>query len=514
MKKRIIAVCLILVSAVSLSGCGGGKGGMPPMGEEGGNQQVAITVNTSTISPLTIEQYVTVSSKVLSDNEVSVMPKVSGTVKKVNVSLGDTVKAGDVLFEIDDSDLKLQVQQAQAGLQSAQAGLQSSQAGLKSAQANYDMNVGGNYQTQLDQLQSNVNTYQIQYNDLLTSLEQKKELYAIGGASKQDVDDLQSSVEKAKLQLDTAKNELETKKTQILEETKKTSQASVDQAQASVSQSQASIAQSQVSLESAQKSLNDTKVVAEIGGVIGSMNISEGSTVNTGSAAMTIVSMDKIKVAFNVSEDAINRVSVGSKAYVTISSVSDDPIEVSVSNVSPSADSQTKLYTVEAYIDNPTGEIKPGMFASVKLVLDKKDNTISVPLNTVIEKNGEKYVYVVDSENIAHKKNVETGLKNDEYIEITSGVDMGDVVVTKGQDFLSDGSLVNIVDPNVKTDTTSTDSKTEEQSGKDAADTKTEDANKSKADSNKKNDKTDKNDKSNKNDKTEKDGKQDEKTKS
>lgn len=509
MKKRIIAVCLILVSAMSLSGCGGGKGVMPPMGEEGGNQQVAITVNTNTISPLTIEQYVTVSSKVSSDNEVSVMPKVSGTVKKVNVSLGDTVKAGDVLFEIDDSDLKLQVKQAQAGLQSAQAGLQSSQAGLKSAQANYDMNVGGNYQTQLDQLQSNVNTYQIQYNDLLTSLNQKKELYAIGGASKQDVDDLQSSVEKAKLQLDTAKNELETKKTQILEETKKTSQASVDQAQASVSQSQASIAQSQVSLESAQKSLNDTKVVAEIGGVIGSMNISEGSTVNTGSAAMTIVSMDKIKVAFNVSEDAINRVSVGSKAYVTISSVSDDPIEVSVSNVSPSADSQTKLYTVEAYIDNPTGDIKPGMFASVKLVLDKKDNTISVPLNTVIEKNGEKYVYVVDSENIAHKKNVETGLKNDEYIEITSGVDMGDVVVTKGQDFLSDGSLVNIVDPNAKTDKTSDDNKTDEQ--KDTAGKKAEYANKSKDDSNKKNDK---NDKSDKNNKTEKDGKQDEKTKS
>ena len=113
MKKRIIAVCLILVSAMSLSGCGGGKGGMPPMGEEGGNQQVAITVSTNTISPLTIEQYVTVSSKVSSDNEVSVMPKVSGTVKKVNVSLGDTVKAGDVLFEIDDSDLKLQVKQAQ-----------------------------------------------------------------------------------------------------------------------------------------------------------------------------------------------------------------------------------------------------------------------------------------------------------------------------------------------------------------------------------------------------------------
>ena len=86
------------------------------------------------------------------------------------------------------------------------------------------------------------------------------------------------------------------------------------------------------------------------------------------------------------------------------------------------------------------------MFASIKRVLDKKDNTISVPLNTVIESGGEKYVYVVDENNIAHKTIVETGLKNDEYIEITIGVNMGDKVVTTGQDFLSDGSTVSITE--------------------------------------------------------------------
>lgn len=59
---------------------------------------------------------------------------------------------------------------------------------------------------------------------------------------------------------------------------------------------------------------------------------------------------------------------------------------------------------------------------------------------------GEKYVYVVDENNIAHKTIVETGLKNDEYIEITSGVNMGDKVVTIGQDFLSDGSTVSITE--------------------------------------------------------------------
>ncbi len=84
------------------------------------------------------------------------------------------------------------------------------------------------------------------------------------------------------------------------------------------------------------------------------------------------------------------------------------------------------------------------MFASIRLVLEQKENTISVPLNTVIESGGEKYVFVVDENNIAHKTIVETGIKNDESIEITSGLNMGDLVVTTGQDFLNDGSTVSI----------------------------------------------------------------------
>lgn len=324
-------------------------------------------------------------------------------------------------------------------VQQAQASLNSAQAGLESAQANYESNVGGSMEVQLQQLQSNVDTLQIQYDDLLEELEKSQKLYEIGNISQQELEDLQSSADQIKLQLDSAKNELELQKNKISEETKKSSQATVNQ-------SQASVEQAQVSLESAQKSLEDTKVRAEIDGTIGSINITKGSTVSAQSEAMTITSLDDIKVSFSVSEDVINRISVGSKVYITISAVSEEPFETVISNISPTADSQTKLYTVEAYLENGSHEIKPGMFASIKLVLDKKDNTISVPLNTVIESSGEKYVFVVDENNVAHKTIVETGLKNDEYIEITSGVNMGDKVVTTGQDFLSDGSTVSITE--------------------------------------------------------------------
>ena len=231
-----------------------------------------------------------------------------------------------------------------------------------------------------------------------------------------------------------------------IEETKKSSQASIEQSQANISQSQANVSQSQVSLESSIKNLSDTKVKSEINGTISSINISQGSTVNTQTVAMTIVDLNNMKVAFSVSEDVINRISVGSKAYVTISAVSETPFEVSVSHISPAADEQTKLYTVEAYIDNTDKKIKSGMFASIKVVLDQKENTISIPLNTVIEKNNEKYVYIIDENNTAHKTIVETGLKNENFIEITNGLKMQDIVVVKGQDFISDGSIVSVIE--------------------------------------------------------------------
>ena len=366
------------------------------------------------------------SSKVSSEQEVSVVPKTSGTVKKLYVSLGDTVKAGDVLFEIDDTEARLQVQQAQAS--------------LESAQANYDQNVGGSLETQLDQMQATVDSYQIQYDDLQKELEETEALYEIGAASQSEVDNLKSSVNKAKIQLESAQKQLELNQGSILEDTKKSLQANITQAEAS--------------LASAQKQLDDTKVRAEIDGIVGTLNISEGSVVSAQSEAMTLVNMDNLKVSFHVSEDVINQISVGSPVYITVSAVSDEPMTATVTNISEAADSSTRLYQVEAALSNPEGNLKPGMFANVRLVTETKEDTIVVPLNTVLTDNGEKYVFVVDENNIAHKTTVETGLENDTYIEITSGLSIGDTVVTKGQDFLSDGNTVNITNGTTEQEST------------------------------------------------------------
>ena len=164
MKRSIYVLIACAYPVLFCAGCGAGK----PAGDMS-QMTTSVAVETQEIALQPMEQYVSVSSKVSSEQEVSVVPKTSGTVKKLYIGLGDTVKAGDILFEIDDTEARLQVQQAQAS--------------LESAQANYDQNVGGSLETQLDQMQATVDSYQIQYDDLKKELEETEALYEIGAAS-------------------------------------------------------------------------------------------------------------------------------------------------------------------------------------------------------------------------------------------------------------------------------------------------------------------------------------------
>lgn len=416
----ISVVIVVLVGIGFLNNRKTGPAGAAPAGSMDSGAKVTVSVETQEIAPATIEQYINVSTKVMANNEVSVLPKVSGIVKNVYVNLGDTVKAGDVLFEIDATSLRIAADQAAAS--------------LASAQANYDMNIGATLENNVKQLQSSVDTLQIQYDDLLRDLENTKALYEAGSRSKLELDTLQSGVDKLKLQLDTAKENLRLTREKTIDGTKKSAQAGLQQAK--------------LSYENAQTMLGYTKVKAEIDGVISACNVTPGSMASPQSPAMTIVNTDKLKFTFNISDDYINKVSVGSKAYINVNAASDKPYEGTVTYISPAANSTTMLYPVEIYIENTDSSIKPGMFASLRLVVDRRENTVSVPLNAVLEKGGDKFVYTVDAGNVAHKKAVETGIKNDEYIEIISGVQNGEKLVVVGQSFLSDGSAVNVTAAN------------------------------------------------------------------
>lgn len=410
MKKRWMCITLALFLVWSLSAC---------TKEEEKRTKVLIAVEVQEVQRDTLERYIEVSSKVGSENQIHVIPKIPGTVKKVNVSLGDRVRKGDVLFVIDDEDIRVQINQAQAA--------------LSSAKANYNLSVNGTLTSQVEQLESSVAAYEIQYEDLMKNLEDMRRLYEAGAVSKADLDKLEVSADSLKLQLDTARKSLELTQGNVSSGTREVAKAGIGQAQAG--------------LDTARNQLKHTQVKSEIDGVINSINVSEGMTVAPQMSVMSIADEDELKLKLQVSEEAVQHIEEGTRAYIRIDSIFDRDITAVVSGVSKVADPQTLLYPVEIKLGSQGGQIKPGMFASAKIVLEKKQSVLAVPIDAVIYKEDESFVYTVDGQNIAHKVSVETGVQNDEVVEILSGLSEGMKIVVKGQDFISNETEVNVVTP-------------------------------------------------------------------
>lgn len=154
---------------------------------------------------------------------------------------------------------------------------------------------------------------------------------------------------------------------------------------------------------------------------------------------MTIARIDKIRVPIVVSDILINKFKNGQKAIAA------DSIPGSIGKVALSGQQSTHTFIIEALFDNPGKVLKPGMYVPVKVIVDKKEDVISLPIEVVLSEGKEKFVYVVKDLQ-AKKVPVSVGIRGEERLEIVSGVSEGDMVVVSGSSVLADGVRVKIVD--------------------------------------------------------------------
>lgn len=190
------------------------------------------------------------------------------------------------------------------------------------------------------------------------------------------------------------------------------------------------------------KALENAEVRAPIAGTVTSVDLEVGEMALNSQPAVTIMDLDNVIIQISVPENIINKIFQGQKVKLIIESADIDTIAEIIS-VSSSVDKITNLYPVKLNIIN-NGKIKAGMFAEVKINTDIRENVLSVPGNAILQKDG-KYIIYTEMDGIAHEKIVETGLDTGLRLEIISGVEAGDKIITKGQNYLSDGSKVKVV---------------------------------------------------------------------
>lgn len=195
--------------------------------------------------------------------------------------------------------------------------------------------------------------------------------------------------------------------------------------------------------------LDKTRITAPFDGVVGLREVSVGGYVTPGQDLVNLEDIDPIKVDFPVPERALSSVGVGQGIEVTVDAWPERTFEGEVFAIDPQINASGRSIAIRATIDNRDRLLRPGLFAAVRLITERRDAPL-VPEQAIFAQAGKPYVYKVE-DGVARLTEVELGERRVGHAEIRSGLAAGDVVVTAGQMKLRDGSPVRVIDPGAQT---------------------------------------------------------------
>ena len=197
--------------------------------------------------------------------------------------------------------------------------------------------------------------------------------------------------------------------------------------------------------------LDYTQIRAPIDGVVSERFIKIGNTIKAGDPIFHVTSLSPLVAYLHVPEREYRKIAAGQPAGIRIDALGGDPILAYVTRVSPIVDPTTGTFKITIEIGNEQKRIKPGMFGRIAITYDRHENALQIPRSAIIESATATSV-LVEEEGIAIRKAVQTGYSFNGMIEITSGLDDGENVITVGQVGLKSDSRVNVINRPVDDD--------------------------------------------------------------
>lgn len=301
-------------------------------------------------------------------NKVNITPDVGGKIAKIYVEEGDRVREGQLLAELDTRAIRLQLEQAKAGLAVAEAS-------QKDAQRN---------------------------------MERMERLKSENAISDQQYEQVKLAYEAADAQFQ----------------------------------------QARAALNLADHNLEVSIMRAPFSGVVASKNAEIGDVINPmmggfspSSGVMTLMDFSRVKIEIEVSSQDIMRIKKGLTALLLVDAFPDRVFRGRISIVNLTADPSTKKFSVQVIADNPELLLRPNTFGEVTLELSTHEDALVIPQKAVLEN---KYVFVAQDDNTVLRKDIYMGLQNTDMVEVTNGVEEGELVVVEGNYGLEDGARIEI----------------------------------------------------------------------
>lgn len=217
---------------------------------------------------------------------------------------------------------------------------------------------------------------------------------------------------------------------------------SISQAQVDALRTTLDVAAAQ--LEAARTRLNDHRIEAPFAGVVGLVDISVGAYLDIGDSIATLDATDKMELTFAVPERYLGQVTQGQVLTAKTAAFPDRAFDGTLAELGTRINELSRSLPVKAMIDNSEGRLRPGQFMSVSLTLQEREALV-IPEQAVLVQGSKAFVFVAN-DGEARRVEVNLGSREPGLVEITDGVSATDSVIITGQDRLSSGDRVAIVE--------------------------------------------------------------------
>ena len=391
--SRFLAAAGVVALSLGVTACSSADG---TVSAEAKPEPLAIT--TTTVEEKTIDRFLRVTGSLAADEQAEVSAEAIGRVVDTPVERGTRVAQGTILARISATEATAQLDEAEANAAQIAARL-----GLAPDQPFEVKRV-----PDVMNAKASLDLAEAEFSRMKSLLDQKV-------VSQSEFDQRRTQVEAGRQQYQMAENA----------------------AQQSFRSLQA--ARARVSL--ARKAMADTTVRAPFAGLVAERLVSAGDYVTRGTRVATVVRIDPMRVELTVPEQSVSLIRVGQQVKLSVDAYPNEVFDATVRFVSPTLRADQRALTVEAVAANPGGRLKPGLFATASIQQPVGPAALLLPSTAVETISGTSRVYVVKN-NAIEERIVTLGERTGDRVEITSGVNKGEVVAAEPRGRLTDGLAV------------------------------------------------------------------------
>jgi multidrug efflux pump subunit AcrA (membrane-fusion protein) len=358
-------------------------------------------VKVETVRQETVKRSVELVGTLAAVDEVTISSEADGRVSRILADLGDRVKAGGVLIQLDNEKQQYNLDQQKAALARALA-----QYGAPDPQHLPEIEKTPDVQkTNADLVQAK------------QAFDRADQLFKRKLVPQQTLDDADASLQSKR--------------------------ASYDSSLQNAKNLRASIQASEASMKLADRQLRDTEIRSPFDGIVEKRFVSLGELVKMQMPVMQVVRVDPLKVIAEIPEKMAPWISAGQPVQLYVDAYPDKAFTGKMSRISPAVNTATRAFPFEALVPNGETLLKPGTFARVHIESGKLDDVMTISFTSLQYRYGVNRVFLIDGDKIAARE-LKVGDRLGDRIEILSGVKSGDRVAVTDVDKLADGQKVTV----------------------------------------------------------------------